>query len=314
MVVGRTRGDAAGTRHWLTDPTPNATRPHHPVMAEPQSVELVDFGDAARLERFGNRLVDRPSPGATEARRHPALWADADLRFDRDTGWSGPDVGVEDWRCVVDGLTLHLRPTAAGQIGLFPEHSAMLPWLRDRLVARAGRDRSGPMAVLHLFAYTGLATLAMAEAGATVTHVDASRPTVSWARRNAEASGLTSRTIRWIVDDARAFADREVRRDRVYTGIVLDPPTYGHGSGGRTFRIEADLEPLLAVCSRLLTPGGFVLLTAHTPALGPDELDAILRRAMRMLGPAVDSGTLELTTGDGRRLELGSFARAMGAA
>ena len=127
-------------------------------------------------------------------------------------------------------------------------------------------------AVLHLFAYTGLATLALAAAGARVTHVDASRPTVGWARHNAALSGLADRPIRWIVDDAAAFTGREVRRGRRYAGVVLDPPSYGHGPGAGAWRIGDDLAPLLESIARLLAPGGFLLLTAHTPELGSERL------------------------------------------
>jgi len=286
-------------------------------MTDPGKVELVDFGDAARLERFGDRLVDRPHPGATGTRWHPEAWRDADLRFDRDGGWTGPggDSGAatEPWLVRIDGLTMQLRPTDAGQVGLFPEHAAMLPWLRDRVNERIERG-APPPAVLHLFAYTGLATLAMAHAGAAVAHVDSSRPTVAWARRNAEVSDLADHPIRWIVDDARGFTERESRRHRRYAGVVLDPPTYGHGAGGRAWRIETDLEPLLAGCRQVMEPGGFVLLTAHTPSLGPDDLGAILVRSMRQSHEAVGVGDLGLTATDGRRLELGAFARADGAA
>lgn len=280
-------------------------------MTEPRAVELIDFGDAARLERFGDRLVDRPHPGATLARRHPEAWRGADLRFDRDGGWSGAGVEPGPWPVIVDGLTLHLRPTDAGQVGLFPEHAEMLPWLRDRVRERIA-DVGPPPTVLHLFAYTGLATLAMASAGAAVAHVDSARPTVSWARRNAELAGLTDRPIRWIVDDARGFTERESRRDRRYAGVVLDPPTYGHGAGGRAWRMESDLEPLLAGCRQVMEPGGFVLLTAHTQSLAPDDLGAALVRAMRLPREGVEVGELGLTATDGRRLELGSFARSTG--
>jgi 23S rRNA (cytosine1962-C5)-methyltransferase len=286
-------------------------------MTDRGSVELVDFGDAARLERFGDRLVDRPHPGATGTRRYPEAWRDADLRFDRDGGWTGSSVadgaGSQPWFVSIDGLSMQLRPTDAGQVGLFPEHAEMLPWLRDRVKERI-KDGAPPPAVLHLFAYTGLATLAMAHAGAAVVHVDSARPTVAWARRNAESSGLADHPVRWIVDDARDFTERESRRDRRYAGVVLDPPTYGHGPGGRAWRIETDLEPLLAGCRHLMEPSGSVLLTAHTPSLGPDDLGAILVRSMRLPHKAVEVGELGLTATDGRRLELGAFARADGPA
>lgn len=277
------------------------------------TVELVDFGDAARLERFGERLVDRPHPGATGARRHPEAWRTADLRFDRDGGWSGDAVDTGPWIVGVDGLAMQLRSTDAGQVGLFPEHAEMLPWLRARVAERVSAGNPPP-AVLHLFAYTGLATLAMAQAGAAVTHVDSARPTVAWARQNAELAGLADRPVRWIVDDARSFAGREARRDRHYEGLVLDPPSYGHGTGGRAWRIETDLEPLLAACHAILAPGGFVLLTAHTLTLEPDELGAALGRATQRAASGLEVGLLGLTATDGRRLDLGSFARIAGRA
>jgi 23S rRNA (cytosine1962-C5)-methyltransferase len=284
-------------------------------MSQLDDVRLIDFGDAARLERFGDRLGDRPHPGAFGARWTPEAWPAADLRFDRDGGWSGPAADAGPWTVSVAGLAVELRATAGGQVGMFPEHAAMLPWLESRIADRVGRvDGEPPSGVLHLFAYTGLATLAMARAGAAVTHVDASRPTVAWARRNAELAGLAGRPIRWIVDDARVFAEREARRERRYAGIVLDPPTYGHGTGGQAWRIETDLEPLLAACGRMLEPGGFVLLTAHTPALTSDALAATLRRAMRSPAASIETGDLGLDTDDGRRLDLGWFARVAGRA
>ncbi len=274
-------------------------------------VVLEDFGDAARLERFGERLVDRPQPGAFGARRSPDAWRDADLRFDRDGGWTGP-VDLGPWVVAVEGVTMELRPTEAGQVGLFPEHVEMLPWLRDRVRYRAADGKTS--SVLHLFAYTGLATLAMAAAGAEVTHVDAARPSVTWARRNAALAGLDDAPIRWIVDDVRAFVDREARRGRTYDGLVLDPPSYGHGSGGKAWRIEADLDPLLTACSAIVESGGFVLLTGHSPWLDADGSGVLLARAMRLPGPSLETGELGLDTADGRRLELGAFARCAGSA
>ncbi len=184
----------------------------------------------------------------------------------------------------------------------------------------ADRPSTDPPDVLHLFAYTGLTTLALARAGARVAHVDASRPTVAWARRNAATSGLDDRPIRWLVDDATAFAQREQRRGRRYDGIVLDPPTYGHGGhgGGRVWRIEEDLAPLLATCAALLVPEGFILLTAHTEGLDPDLLAGVLPmgrgsgRGTSRAG-ALERGELLLETADGRPLALGAFARWDGA-
>jgi 23S rRNA (cytosine1962-C5)-methyltransferase len=272
---------------------------------------LLDVGGGARLERFGERTTDRPHPGALGARGDPAAWRDVDLRFDRDGGWSGDADIAEPWPIEIDGLALELRATDAGQVGLFPEHAAMLPWLRDRVEARAGDEAPS---VLHLFAYTGLATLGLAAAGAAVVHVDSSRPTVAWARRNAERSGLADRPVRWIVDDASAFTEREVRRGRRYAGIVLDPPSYGHGPGSGAWRIEDDLSSLLAAAGGLLEPGGFILLTAHTAGFEEDRLADEIGRALRRPASTVESGPLELSTADGRTLALGAFARSSGGA
>ena len=201
----------------------------------------------------------------------------------------------------------------------------MLPWLREQVARRAeaaesaGPGRPGPSdaarpAVLHLFAYTGLATLAMAAAGASVTHVDASRPTIAWARRNALVSDLAAAPVRWIVDDALVFAQREARRGRRYAGVVLDPPSYGHGPGSRAWRLDEDLPGLLRASAALLDPDGFVLLTAHTEGFDSDRLARLLAAATGRATGSVDAGELALATPDGRALGLGAFARSAGRA
>ena len=267
---------------------------------------LLDAGDGARLERFGPRITDRPHGGALGPRRAAGRWHDADLRFDREGGWTATDpLALEPWIVRVADLELGLRPTDAGQVGLFPEHVASLGWLGAQVTSR------GTPTVLHLFASTGLATLAMSRAGAAVAHVDASRPAVAWARENASRNALADRPIRWLVDDAAGFVAREGRRGRRYDGIVLDPPSYGHGEhAGRPWRIEADLPPLLAACRRILDDEGFVLLTAHTETLGPDRLGDALADAWE--GDRIDTieiGELGLDSEAGGRLELGGFAR-----
>jgi 23S rRNA (cytosine1962-C5)-methyltransferase len=273
--------------------------------------ELIDAGDGARLERFGEHVTDRPHPGATGDRSIPDRWREADLRYERDVGWTGRGVvgAASGWQVAFNGLDLGLRTTDAGQVGLFPEHGALLPWLEARVRERAA-DGAEPE-VLNLFAYTGLVTLALARIGARVTHVDAARPSVAWARQNAQRNGLDDRPVRWLVDDARAFTAREVRRGRRYDGLVLDPPSYGHGAGGR-WQIERDLGPLLAACRGALRPDGFVVLTAHTPAYDPDRLASELR-VLDGDGDRADADDLTIPAADGRRLVLGAFARWDGA-
>jgi 23S rRNA (cytosine1962-C5)-methyltransferase len=279
--------------------------------------ELIDAGGGARLERFGEHITDRPHGGAHGERRAPERWADADLRFDRETGWSGPGLSQarDGWNLSLGGIELLLQPTDAGQVGAFPEHAGMLPWLQERVALRratAPEDSLAPR-VLHLFAYTGLATLAMAAAGAAVAHVDAARPAVAWARRNADANDLGDAPIRWLVDDAPAFVAREGRRGNRYDGIVLDPPTYGHGASGRAWRLDADLDALLADCAAILSREGFLLLTAHAEQLDPHRLAGQLSRALRRPTDAFETGELVLHATSGASLSLGVFARWDGA-
>jgi 23S rRNA (cytosine1962-C5)-methyltransferase len=279
---------------------------------------LLDVGGGARLERFGARITDRPHPGADTPRRAADRWATADLRFDRSTGWvAREDALLDPWTVRLDDLALGLRPTETGQVGLFPEHAASLAWLAGRVTARAGSAADGATpSVLHLFAYTGLVTLALARAGAAVAHVDAARPAVAWARENADRNGLADRPIRWLVDDARAFVAREARRGRRYDGLVLDPPSYGHGSqGGRPWRIEDDLPPLLHACREVLADGAFALLTAHTETFPADRLGMVLVDGLGLDRDAtIRSGILALDSEAGGRLELGAYARWDGGA
>jgi len=276
--------------------------------------ELLDLGAGARLERFGTRIVDRPHPGAYGERADPDAWRATTLFHGADGGWHGTDP-VEPWTIDVDGLTVELRPTATGQVGLFPEQAGSWKWLRDVLGVRIdGADAPRP-SVLNLFAYTGVASLVAARTGAAVAHVDASRPAVGWARHNAELSGLADRPIRWLVDDVPGFVARELRRGHRYDGVLLDPPTYGHGPRGRVWRLEDDLDALLSECAGLVGGrAGFVLLTAHTPGFGPERLAEALAGALRLPARRIDAGPLRLEARSGRTLELGAFARWPGGA
>ncbi len=273
-------------------------------MPDDDGYRLLTVDAGWRVERFGPRIVARPAPGTAAMSPPGPPRVPADLSFRRNVGWSG---AAEPWTVGWENLRLELRPTATGQVGVFPEQAAMWPWLADRVAG--GGDASAP-SVLNLFAYTGGASLHLARLGARVVHVDASRPTVAWARRNAELSDLGTAPIRWLVEDAGTLVARDVRRGRTYDGIVLDPPTWGHGAGGRPWRLEDDLDPLLAGCSRLLTArGAFVLLTAHTPGWDGARLESALDRWFR--AARSESGALELTADDGTTLALGAWARAI---
>jgi 23S rRNA (cytosine1962-C5)-methyltransferase len=277
-------------------------------MGEHGGYELIDAGDGRRLERFGELVVDRPAPTADSPPRDPAAWAGADLRFDRYVGWTAVSEGeAQPWVVEEGDVRFELRPTDTGQVGLFPEQAPNRAWVRDA-VARLG----GSPQILNLFAFTGAMTLSAAAAGASVTHVDASRPTIAWARRNAELSGLADRPVRWIVDDAERFAAREQRRERRYDAVILDPPSYGHGGRGAAsgWRLEERLEGLLTRCAELT--GGdpaFVVLSAHTPGFGPDRLAGELASAFGRSERDVDAGELGIRARSGAHLRLGAYAR-----
>lgn len=273
----------------------------------PTGYELLDAGVRRRLERFGAITIDRPAPAAEGFRLAPGAWPAADLRFDAGAGWSGRAWPAEPWPIALAGLTMELRPTASGGLGLYPEHAANLPWL-ERQVGHliAAPSSVAPPAVLNLFAHTGLATLALARAGAAVVHVDGARSAVGWARRNAALSGLADRPIRWIVDDATGFVAREARRGRRYDGIVLDPPAFGRASG-HEWRLEADLPALLTACRRIAAPGAFVLLTAHSEDVDGAGLRALVQEAFDT--KAVQVVRLEQAATSGANLALGWAVR-----
>lgn len=271
------------------------------TMALMSDLELIDCGDGRRLERFGRYRVDRSAPPATEPVRDPGAWSRPDLRWAKG-GWQ-VGAGIEPWQVRAGPLTFECRPAAGGQVGVFPEHAVTWGWLDGavrRLAERLGRRPE----VLSLFAYTGGATLACARAGAGVAHVDASRPAVAWARGNAELSGLADAPVRWLVDDAREFVRRERRRGRHYDGIVLDPPSYGHGNGA--WQIDTDLPALLEDLAALAGPRpGFVLLSAHTPGYDAERLAALIREH---LGSRCEGAPLGLRARSGASLPLGAWA------
>jgi 23S rRNA (cytosine1962-C5)-methyltransferase len=268
-------------------------------MASSTGYELVDCGDGRRLERFGARLVDRPAPTAAEPPADIPSWDQADLRFDRDRGWDGED--QTPWTVDLDGVRLELRPGGAGQLGIYPEHLALWPWLRARVANRRGAR------ILNLFAATGATTLTLAAAGAEVTHVDGARAAVTWARRNAELSKLADRPIRWIVDDALGFTRREARRGRRYDGIVLDPPAYGHAPGAR-WTFDAGLGDLLGAVADVAADDAFVLLTAHQTGVEPTDLGVALASVFGDRS-RITPEPVVLTATTGAILPLGAAAR-----
>ena len=238
--------------------------------------QLLDCGEGRKLERFGEFVLDRPCAQAVWKKSlNEAAWREADAFFTRENkaGWRFKKGLPHEWRCSLEDVTFLLTPTDFGHVGVFPEHARGWRWMMQRI-------KPG-MSVLNLFAYTGGATLALAKAGCEVCHLDASKKSVEWARRNAEANNLQAAPIRWIIDDVNKFLLRELRRGRVYDGIVLDPPSFGRGTNQELFKIDDSLTTLLANCRKLLSPKArFLFLTCHTPGYTPMVLDNLLRQQM----------------------------------
>ena len=281
-------------------------------MADDAGYELLDVGGGRRLERFGTMVVDRPSATAEGPRRASwETWRNVDLRFDAGS-WiaGGRPAAIEDippWTVEIEGLPLELRVTSFGGVGLYPEHAANLPWLEAQVAARAATgDRPS---VLNLFAHTGLATLAAVRAGAAVTHVDAARAAVAWARENAARSGLAEAPVRWLVDDASGFVAREARRESRYDGFVLDPPSFGR-AGRRPWKLAEALPGLLDGCAAIATEDAFVLLSAHTTGLDAAILKDMLRASFPSFGSRLEAVQLGLESLEGDRLDLGWAVRA----
>lgn len=312
--------------------------------------ELRDFGNGRKLERFGEVVIDRPCPAAEGVRAaNPAIWRSVVARFEGtragDGKWSPAAakwVPAEWWFTHdVAGSRFRLRLDAlpSGQIGVFPEQRENWEWIakqvasastrshelassNDKVVEQTGdapsprlspggRGSGNARRVLNLFAYTGGSTLAAAVAGAEVVHVDAARSMVERARANALASGLADRPVHWIVEDAVKFCQREVKRGNQYDAVILDPPTYGHGPKGEPWKVGEHLLPLLQLCGELTSQRrAFVLMTCHSPGIGPAELGAYLADGVfGHCGQPPATGELFLATADGRRLPSGVFAR-----
>ena len=238
--------------------------------------EVIDCSKGEKLERWGDFLLIRPDPQVIwETERQHKGWKHPNGHYHRSAKgggeWEFFDL-PEQWSIRYHQLTFHLKPFSFKHTGLFPEQAANWEWFGDK-IRKAGR----PVKVLNLFAYTGGATLAAAKAGAMVTHVDASKGMVGWAKENAKASGLEQAPVRWIVDDCVKFVEREIRRENHYDAIIMDPPSYGRGPKGEIWKIEDCIHPLIKLCAKLLSPDPlFFLINSYTTGLAPSVLSYML--------------------------------------
>ena len=281
--------------------------------------ELLDSGPGRKLERFGAIILDRPEPQAAWPRsRSKEIWETAHAQFvaasrGKEGKWKHIQAVPERWMMRRDQLSFWARLTPSGHVGVFPDQASHWDWLAS-LIATA----SAPPRVLSLFGYTGLATLACAAAGAHVTHVDASRKAINWARENQALSRLEEHPIRWLVDDAATFVAREVRRGRTYDGIILDPPRFGRGPKGELWKVDESLPRLLRECRKLvLSSPLFVLLNTYTTVLNrgqtaveATQLHGLLGEMLRHSTAHIASGELFFADAANRRVSNSVFARA----
>lgn len=259
--------------------------------------ELLDSGQGEKLERFGDYVLRRPSPQALwKPELGPSTWSEATAHFvRRDKGggeWVHGDRLPEFWKCRLAGIDFRISPTNFGHLGAFPEQRPFWKWIRARCQAES-ESRGRSLRLLNLFAYTGGSSLAAAQGHAMVTHCDASKGIVRWASQNAEDCAFERGEIRWIIDDAPKFLAREARRNSFYDAIVLDPPSFGRGPKGQVWKLEESITELLDACAAVLSDeAAFVLLSAHTPGLGPLAFRTLLRQSLREHPVAGTSGSL----------------------
>lgn len=273
---------------------------------------LLDSGHGRKLERYGPYTVVRPEPQCLwSPRLGPARWDAADAVFepaDEDEAgrWRFKARPKESWPLAWNKVRFLGRFTNFRHLAFFPEQAANWEWLTERVRAHGGQPR-----VLNLFGYTGVASLALAAAGAAVTHVDASKKAVAWARENAELAGLGDRPIRWITEDARKYVQREVRRGSQYEGIILDPPKYGRGPGGEVWRLFEDLPELARLCGELLSEKAeFLVLNAYAERISGAALSGLLAETLKDRGGTIEWGELALVEEAGdRQIGMSFFAR-----
>ena len=241
--------------------------------------ELIDADSGERLERWGDIILIRPDPQVIwSTKREDKHWYSANAKYHRSNSGGGyweklksvPDV----WSISYDDLTFRLKPMGFKHTGLFPEQA--VNWrLAKELIENEDREIS----VLNLFAYTGGATIACLSAGANVTHVDASKGMVQWAKENAAVSGLADRNVRWLVDDCLKFVKREIRRGKKYDAIIMDPPSYGRGPNGEVWKLEQQLTELLTETGKLLSDDAlFFFLNSYTGGLSPTILNYMVKQ------------------------------------
>lgn len=272
--------------------------------------EVIDCSDGEKLECWGDYLLIRPDPQVIwdTAKRHKG-WTAPNGHYHRSKQgggeWQFFDL-PHQWQIDYGNLSFNLKPFNFKHTGLFPEQAVNWDWFSKK-IKHAGR----PVKVLNLFAYTGGATLAAAAAGAQVTHVDASKGMVTWAKENAACSGLENAPIRWLVDDCVKFVERELRRGNTYDAIIMDPPSYGRGPKGEIWKIEDMIFSLIKLCAQILSKDAlFFLINSYTTGLAPAVLSYMLATELKPWDGIVDAQEIGLpVSGNGLILPCGASGR-----
>ncbi len=242
--------------------------------------ECIDAAAGDKLERWGRVVLRRPDPQVIwDKRCAPKEWDKADASYSRSRSgggsWSFENRLPESWEIKYKDLTFNVKPMGFKHTGLFPEQAVNWDWMRGKIRARGGGK------ILNLFAYTGGATVACAKEGAHVTHVDAAKGMVAWAKENAAASGVKTENVRYLVDDCMKLVEREIRRGNKYDGIIMDPPSYGRGPGGEVWKLESSLWGFVQRCALLLSDDPlFFVINSYTTGLQPGVIKNIMALAL----------------------------------
>lgn len=281
--------------------------------------KLLDSGDGRKLEQYGDFVVARPDPQAIwPAGLSAEVWKKADASFIK--SWKKQGDMPEDWTVEIGGLKFEVSLKNFKHIGVFPEHLDNWKWLQNIIRPKVGeltqtsalKIENSKLKILNLFGYTGGATLALAKAGAEVVHVDASKPAMASAKENARLNELQNAPIRWILDDAKKFVEREVKRGSKYDGVVMDPPVFGRGAKGEIWKIEDHLLPLLLEVKKILKPdSNFVLLNGYASGYTPLAYAELLSSVFNVNLEKIEKGELLIKEQTPRAFSLpaGIFAR-----
>ena len=283
-----------------------------------EDYELLDCGGGEKLERWGDYLLVRPDPQVIwDTPKKETGWHKMNGHYHRSSKGGGeweffqlPKEWTIEYSLPINKkLTFHLKPFSFKHTGLFPEQAANWNWFSQLIADAVSKGRQ--VKVLNLFAYTGGATLAAAAAGASVTHVDASKGMVTWAKENAISSGLKDAPIRWLVDDCVKFVEREIRRGNHYDAIIMDPPSYGRGPKGEIWKIEESVYPLIQLCSQILTDNPlFFLINSYTTGLQPAVLSYMISTVLGTANGTVTASEIGLpVSSNGLVLPCGASGR-----